>query len=329
MSTLSDIAKIILNMDQDVIENIGFDQFLLFVNLCSHLYPQINIGRHSKQPLGPPTALSLNMVQFLTQCLSYEGQQVEGIIIEQLWDALSEPIWKLGPREAPKHLVPLFLRFGTPLGIGFVSVLPPHMTCDNLQCSKYGKVLKEPSTFSATIFTLEYGPLPCFPVSLYCRRCHTRYHNNYFIHDNAKSRTYYPGSLPRIIQLSTHFFMTSSLCELFANMMMMAWVPATNCARIYNLALGQRDEQLQNMLGWEADMHMNMENVWNGFFIHSFLLDAQSLGLDALRHIPFTLPHMGANHRSNHLDEMLKNRNDRFSGYLRPHYNHACDDCAP
>jgi hypothetical protein len=73
---------------------------------------------------------------------------------------------------------------------------------------------------------------------------------------------------------------------------------------------------------------MNSENVWNGFFLYSLMLEAHRLGDHGRRQMPLSLPHKNAQHRVNRLDAMLKDRNHLYSGYNRPDYNHACDNCA-
>jgi CxC5 like cysteine cluster associated with KDZ transposases len=49
-----------------------------------------------------------------------------------------------------------------------------------------------------------------------------RYHYNYRVHADATLRTYYMG-IPTFIQSSQHFFIETSLCEIFATMMNCAW----------------------------------------------------------------------------------------------------------
>ncbi len=55
-----------------------------------------------------------------------------------------------------------------------------------------------------------------------CIDCKTRYHANYYIHNNASVRMYYVG-IPRQLQMATHYFIEGDLCKFFANMMMFTW----------------------------------------------------------------------------------------------------------
>jgi hypothetical protein len=119
MSTLSQVAMAIFNLEEDIVESIGFDQFLLFVMLCSHLFNEIDYSRKLMESLlGPPAELPSNIAEFLAKSLSSEAYEVSVEVVNQLWDGLSEHIWSLGPQEASKDLIPLFLRHGTPLGVG-------------------------------------------------------------------------------------------------------------------------------------------------------------------------------------------------------------------
>ena len=66
---------------------------------------------------------------------------------------------------------------------------------------------------------------------------------------------------------------------------------------------------------------MDSDNVWDGFFIHGLLLDS------IRRERPLFLPHADIHHASR-FDDALKERNQLYSGCLRPQWNHACNDCA-
>lgn len=52
--------------------------------------------------------------------------------------------------------------------------------------------------------------------------CHTRYYHNYFVQKSANTRTYY-GGVPQIVQVAQHFYIESSLLELFATNKVFAW----------------------------------------------------------------------------------------------------------
>jgi hypothetical protein len=65
---------------------------------------------------------------------------------------------------------------------------------------------------------------------------------------------------------------------------------------------------------------MDTDNVWDGFFIHSLLLDAQR------RTRILTLPHSGIQHSNRYSDALLE-RNQAYTSFERPEWNHVCDDC--
>ncbi|KAG8849067.1 hypothetical protein FRC20_002395 [Serendipita sp. 405] len=111
-------------------------------------------------------------------------------------------------------------------------------------------------------------------------------------------------------------------------MMMFAWVSATNCSRIYNTALGDKDGLRELGLQWKNVMKMDMENVWEAFHIHSLLIDQISLGEFHSQNQPLSLPHKDATQRLDRFVGALQARNIRFSDYHRPHYNHVCDGCS-
>ncbi|KAJ8688736.1 hypothetical protein PTI98_013494 [Pleurotus ostreatus] len=75
--------------------------------------------------------------------------------------------------------------------------------------------LTEPAIHKATLLTLHDGALPISTTSLYCRKCFTRYHHNYLVHDQTSRRQYYPG-VPDTIQVAKHYFIEAQLLELIA-----------------------------------------------------------------------------------------------------------------
>ncbi|KAF8581031.1 hypothetical protein K439DRAFT_1648016 [Ramaria rubella] len=151
---------------------------------------------------------------------------------------------------------------------GLQDLYPPTRTCVEL---------KEPKSHPGTLFTKDWGPVPIWTTSLHCRECHTRYHPNYFLHDHASTRTYYPG-VPE-----------SSLVDLFANLMTVAWVSPTNCARFYNMGFGHPEIGKRLPRSWPVNLHMDCANVWDAFFIHALLYDRHNLGSI------LELPHHAAN----------------------------------
>jgi hypothetical protein len=65
---------------------------------------------------------------------------------------------------------------------------------------------------------------------------------------------------------------------------------------------------------------MDVDNVWDGFFLHALVLDSQRTGR------LLSLPHAETRHTNRYKDALLE-RNQRYSSYNRPHWSHTCDDC--
>lgn len=95
---------------------------------------------------------------------------------------------------------------------------------------------------------------------------------------------------------------------------------ATNCLRIYNE--GFHNDELNPFLPatWFYSLKMRVDDVWNGFFIHSLLLDHSE------RNTTLRLIH-AAPSQSKRLQPALKARNARMRGPGQEHWNHACDLC--
>lgn len=149
--------------------------------------------------------------------------------------------------------------------------------------------------------------------------CNTRYHHNYYVHTNATTRTYY-ASPQALLQLSQHFFIDTGLCELFSTMMETSWTSATNCARIYNQGLGTDVIRAQLPADWPTSLELDVEDVWNAFFLHALLQDCQERG------IPLELKHNASSH-AERLKPALHARNLRMAGTGQEAWNHACDAC--
>ncbi|KAF8585031.1 hypothetical protein K439DRAFT_1344525, partial [Ramaria rubella] len=179
--------------------------------------------------------------------------------------------------------------------------------------------LTEPKSYPATLFTKDWGPVPVWTTSLYCRECKIRYYANYFLHANASTRTYY-AMVPEVIQISQKYFMESLLVELFANLMTIAWASATNCARLYNMGFGNPEIAARLPRSWPVNLHMDCENVWDAFFLYGLLCDHREQGS------VLELPHRGPNN-ANRLRAALEVRNERMAGPGQVQWNHACEKC--
>ncbi|KAJ7189095.1 hypothetical protein C8R46DRAFT_877355, partial [Mycena filopes] len=180
--------------------------------------------------------------------------------------------------------------------------------------------LVEPSMYAVTLFTLDLGAVPGYSTSCYCRNCKTRYYPNYYVHDHATTRTYYlQDTIPEFIHSAEHFYTSTDLCELFANMMSVAWTSGTNCARIYNTSISKHALKPLMPTEW-LSLEMDVDDVYNSFFLHALLLDHHERG-DI-----FQLQH-NAPSQSERLRPALEARNIRMAGPGQEEWNHFCDLC--
>jgi hypothetical protein len=72
---------------------------------------------------------------------------------------------------------------------------------------------------------------------------------------------------------------------------------------------------------------MEQEHVSDAFIIHSLLLDHLSRNGIFQQDLPLSFPH-GSVHQIDRFKTILQARNNRFSGYMRPEWNHICDLCS-
>ncbi|KAH7927102.1 hypothetical protein BV22DRAFT_1103930 [Leucogyrophana mollusca] len=194
--------------------------------------------------------------------------------------------------------------------------------------------LTDPVTHKATLFTLRDGAIPVHSTSTYCRKCHHRYHHNYRVHKSSSERLYY-GGVPRVIQAAQHFFLESSLLELFAVAKVFGWLSSMNCARVYNEALAVRhsyilnnklafssiyESHLDETLTWPCSLRLRDADVLNGFFLYSLLLDKAERGSLLI------LPH-DAGSQKLRIEPALMERNKEMEGIGQEAYPHACGLC--
>ena len=109
-----------------------------------------------------------------------------------------------------------------------------------------------------------------------------------------------------------------------------------NCARIYDYSLALRDpHSINNKLAfnlsaasplkmhmpqWQTSLSMWSEDVTNGFFLYSLLLDKAEHGTILI------LPHDALKQRSR-IEPALLARNHEMEGVGQELYLHACDLC--
>ncbi|KAJ7933656.1 hypothetical protein B0H13DRAFT_1592224, partial [Mycena leptocephala] len=275
----------------------------------------------------PPEFLPVDAHDFLKLCLGMTDE-----VVKRAWQQLRATAWAhdLTPMELAartKH-IELFLQHGLSRKIGVCTLEPPTRVCLDPKCAQSlladpstlrERELVEPSTFPVTIFTKEFGSIPSFATSRYCRNCNTRYHSNYFVHSEATLRTFYPG-VPTFVQSSQHFYIDKDLCELFSVMMATSWTSATNCARTYNSGLSNHSVISSLPATWSTSLELDVEDAYNAFFIYSLLLDHQAH--DRTLQLSST-----QQSQSERLRPALHERNSRMAGIGQPAWNHACNLC--
>jgi hypothetical protein len=94
---------------------------------------------------------------------------------------------------------------------------------------------------------------------------------------------------------------------------------ATNCARMYELALSQDGYQQIDQGPWRFTARLATEHVWDAFVILSLLKDHERQGtiLD--------VPHIGL--QKDRFSGAMEARNERIICYGQPEVSHYCDKC--
>jgi hypothetical protein len=172
----------ILQEAPSLIEAVSFRQLILFIDITTHLRPLMEYRAGLLNPYIPPLWLDVPVVNFLVDAVSSIGEAVSSKQMEDLWDIMSRYIWDLGYRPASKALLQVFLDHGTQHNIGrqcthashfplmvspgFVTIVPPTSICTKPACQS--RRLFSEKSYDATLFTLENGPIPVFPLSRAC-----------------------------------------------------------------------------------------------------------------------------------------------------------------
>lgn len=95
---------------------------------------------------------------------------------------------------------------------------------------------------------------------------------------------------------------------------------ATNCARIYNEGLTNDTIDAFLPADWQTSLKIDVEDIWNGFFIHALLINHRERG------IILELDHQ-AKSQALRLQPALQACNRRMAGTGQEAWNHACDCC--
>jgi len=253
-------------------------------------------------------------------------------LITSCWTALRQVVWNwpqssstLDLLSSSGDLLDIFLTYGTRLAIGFYDVHPPTRTCLDPACvvrrsggRTEARRLTRYRVAAAVLFTAAHGPIPCWSHSFACRKCHTRYYHNYYVHDSRSRRTYY-GGMPSVLHVRTHVFVQRSLCTRFEMSMVCAWVSASNNARIYNQEHPDCDWQFPAR--HPVSNSLSGEIVWDTFFMHCLLRDHCEKSPPAV----LLLSNIGLS--DGRLRPALQARNLAMVGPGQEQWNHACDLC--
>ncbi|KAF7290011.1 hypothetical protein HMN09_01305800 [Mycena chlorophos] len=305
---------------------LNLEQTIQFIELLRLLKPALRWHQMSYDS-EPLKALPSDYHDFLRDALN-----VTDDVCLDAWAYIGDVAWQRDltateQQAARAKYIHLFLQHGIRRGIGLYSFESPHRVCIDERCARplhsdptatRGRDLISPIRVPITVFTKQFGPVPDYSTSRYCPHCHTRYYPNYFVHSEATLRTYYPSETIQFMQISGHFYLDRAVAEMFATMQVNAWTSNTNCAKIYNESLKDRDISPFLPPDWKYTFDLDVQKVWNAFFIHGLLLDHQG-------HRVLEVPH-DATQKDRFKDALLA-RNKRVAGPGRDEWNHACAGC--
>ncbi|KZT63110.1 hypothetical protein DAEQUDRAFT_229694 [Daedalea quercina L-15889] len=301
-----------------------FSSFLLFFRLVAQLRTHLAWYRSPYDCDGPPVSLPSDVQSFIAAALS-----VSPSLVGELWDVFKEFAWTSAPADGEQlsqDLVDILRQYGTPYNIGVYNLHPPTRFCLQQQC-KYTephhageqRVLSESKPIHIVYFSREYGPVPAVSYSLSCRRCGSHYYPTYYVHTSSngeRHRSYFNG-VPRALHVATHVFIEASVCQLFTNATVCAWVSFTNNARIYNLE--HEDACSHFPTAWSNDPLLTTTIVSDAFFIFALLRDCHE------RATNLTLKNDGD--QSTRLEAALHARTAALIGPGREGWNHVCERC--
>ena len=93
-----------------------------------------------------------------------------------------------------------------------------------------------------------------------------------------------------------------------------------NCACIYNKGLV--DEEIEALLPvtWKLSLQLDIEDVWNGFFLYALILEQQETG------VMLELSHPGES-QAKQLQPALHVWNVKMASPGQEAWNYACDQC--
>ncbi|KAJ7126410.1 hypothetical protein C8R43DRAFT_1134993 [Mycena crocata] len=187
-------------------DNLQFFHIQRFFEFTNRIWPEITPANEPR-----PVWLPAPIANFLAAVLNLDKD-----LIQLTWQAfgdLAEIGHKTGP---PPSLDDDFQVHGHSYSIGAEFLGPPISSCTNPTCKAPPLALiGEENQVEARLYTLRRGVLPVFSKSRYCRFCHTRYYNNYFVRDAKEptaKRQYYSDEIPKFIHVTETSFVDPELC---------------------------------------------------------------------------------------------------------------------
>ncbi|KAJ6498189.1 hypothetical protein DFH09DRAFT_945566 [Mycena vulgaris] len=288
--------------------NITTSQLLDFLRLASLLKRDIDLAQPARQdPAAAPDYLPQSVVLFISAAIKLSVDDVA-----YLWAILKDEVWLLELEHSLEEET--FKVHGWHLGITGLKIYPPTRTCANGDCPKMGTVLKRAEQRQVVSYSLAQGARPAWSVHLSCPHCQTNYHNNFSVH--AGIRTYYAG-IPALIQIGEHQFAEIKLVNMWISSMLLGWFSATNCAKMYDIALS--DRRNMEIGGWQFGLKLTPNHIWDAFVIKS-LLDDRDRNSTLLQ-----VDHVGDQHLR--FQAAMEERNERIIRLGQDEVPHYCDRC--
>src|SRR5258705_10835534 len=94
---------------------------------------------------------------------------------------------------------------------------------------------------------------------------------------------------------------------------------ATNCAKVYDMALSGRETCRLGDVGWQFGFKLKTEHIWDAFVLLSLLRDRE------IHSRQLKLPHKGL--QKDRLTEAMQERNLRIVTEGQDEIAHSCDKC--
>jgi len=166
--------------------------------------------------------------------------------------------------------------------------------------------------------------------------CRYSYRNNYAIQNGIR---HYYGGVPDYIQVGEHQFVEKKLVSLWVNMMLVGWsvghcfstnrcctdlqqcvrFSATNCAKVYDMSLSDRDNGHLESAGWQFGSKLRTEHVWDAFVLITLIRDCDA------RFRQLEVPHSGL--QKDRFTAAMEERNLRIICDGQDEIDHVCDTC--